>query len=114
MDGDFFSDNLPKGYDAHFYSNVLHDWTQEKVKVLLKKSHEALNPSGKIIIHGMHLNSDKTGPELAIDHSLYLSVFTEGRNYSTKEISEMLKGVGFKRSQKYHSAGGYSAIVATK
>lgn len=44
--GDMFSDSLPDGFDAHLISNVLHDWDEEVVQTILRKSFAALAPGG--------------------------------------------------------------------
>lgn len=38
----------PTDYDAHFLSNVLHDWDMAACKVLVKHSFDALPKGGKI------------------------------------------------------------------
>ena len=37
---DMFADELPKGFDIHFYSHVIHDWETQQIKQLFKgKNH---------------------------------------------------------------------------
>jgi hypothetical protein len=112
--GDMFKENLPKNFDIHFYSNVFHDWTQDQIIELLKKSYGSLNNNGIVIINDLHLNNDKQSPDFAIDHSLYLSIFTEGKCYSYKEIENMIKRVGFKRVKIEKPIAGYSVIIGYK
>src|SRR5688500_6462177 len=54
--GDMFKEPLPVGYDAHLFSNVLHDWDVPLVEELIHKSFGALPGGGLIIIHDAHLN----------------------------------------------------------
>src|SRR5437763_8687902 len=42
--GDMFKDRLPEDCDGHLFSNVLHDWDERLVQMLLAKSAEALRP----------------------------------------------------------------------
>ena len=44
--GDFFADALPPGHDVHVYSMIMHDWNQERDRLLLRKSFDALPSSG--------------------------------------------------------------------
>ena len=60
--GDMLNDGLPKGYDVHLWSNVLHDWDVPIVIQLLHASAGALPAGGEIVIHDAFLNADKTGP----------------------------------------------------
>ena len=114
IDGDFFTQSLPKGFDIHFYSNVIHDWTPSQISVLLRKSYQSINKGGLVIIHDMHLDNDKKGPDIAIDHSLYLSIFTDGKCYSFDEMSRMLKLAGFKRIRAKRTVAGYSIVIGYK
>jgi len=112
--GDMFKENLPKNFDIHFYSNVFHDWTQDQIVELLKKSYGSLNNNGIVIINDLHLNNDKQSPNFAIDHSLYLSIFTDGKCYSYKEIENMIKHAGFKKVKIEKPIAGYSVIIGYK
>ncbi len=49
--GDMFSDPFPPDCDLHLFSNVLHDWDEDKVRLLLAKSFAALPVGGMVIIH---------------------------------------------------------------
>ncbi len=114
VSGDMFKDSFPTGYDAFFYSNAIHDWDIKQNKYLFDKTYKALPSKGIIIIHDCHLTNDKTGPDWAVDHSLYLSIFTNGRYYSKKEISDMLLGVGFENIEIIETVAGISAIIGYK
>lgn len=43
--GDFFEDELPKA-DLYILARILHDWSDEKVHILLKRIADVC-PSGK-------------------------------------------------------------------
>ena len=60
--GDMLSEPLPRGYDVHLFSNVLHDWDEPVVEQLLQASAEALAPGGLLIVHEAFLNAQKDGP----------------------------------------------------
>jgi len=112
--GDMFEGNLPQGYDTHFYSNVFHDWGPADITRLLRKSHKGLPKDGVILIHDMHLNEDRVSPAYVVDHSLYLSIFTEGRCYSKGEIIKLLKRTGYPRTEVIDSVPGFSVICGFK
>ncbi|MBA4368437.1 MAG: methyltransferase [Desulfobacterium sp.] len=92
--GDMFN-KIPRGYDVHLFANVLHDWDMDSVKKLAANSFESLNADGLIIVFDAHLNEDKDGPLSVAEYSCLLMHSTEGRCYSTKEIGDILEGVGF-------------------
>jgi len=112
--GDMFQDPLPGGFDAHLFSNVLHDWDVPKVEALLKKSYDALEPGGTLIIHDAHLNAEKTGPLPVAEYSVVLMHSTEGRCYGVGEIFEMLAKAGFSGMTFCETAADRSVITAVK
>ena len=92
---DMFKDALPPGYDAHLFSNVLHDWDIPEVKRLIEKSFAALPPGGLILIHDAHLDADKSGPLAVAEYSALLMNVSEGRCYSVAETEGYLTDAGF-------------------
>jgi len=114
MTGDMFSDELPREFDVHLWSNALHDWDAATVKGLLAKSFSALPPGGMVVVHDRHLNRDKTGPLRIAEHSVFLMAGTQGRYYSIAEIEEYLAETGFVDLDYREVVLDYSAITARK
>ena len=46
--------------DLHFYSYIFHDWPPDKCTFLARESFDAL-PSGRIIVHEVLYDNQKTG-----------------------------------------------------
>jgi SAM-dependent methyltransferase len=111
---DMLNDPLPGGFDAHLFSNVLHDWDVPVVKQLIAKSFFALEPGGVLIIHDAHLNEDKSGPLHVAEYSVMLMHSTEGRCYSVAEIREYLTEAGFTDVQFTQTAVARSVITANR
>lgn len=97
--GDFFTEALPKGADVVLLSMILHDWTPEKNRVILKRCFDALPSGGAIIVSELMMNDEKTGPVSAALMSLNMLIETEGRNYTWAEYTEWLMEVGFREIQ---------------
>jgi len=112
--GDMFKDELPEGYDVHLYSNVLHDWDTDSVKMLLTKSYHSLKSGGMILIHDAHLNAEKTGPLEIAEFSVLLMCATNGKCYSEKEIEGFLKETGFSKIKVIPTVAKRSIIMAFK
>lgn len=109
LESNIWIDHWPSA-DLHFFSNIYHDWPQEKGHFLTTKSFESLEPGGRIVIHEMLYNDEKTGPYASAAFSMMMMSWTEGKQYSGRELSSMLKQVGFKEIE-IHKAFGYNSIV---
>jgi SAM-dependent methyltransferase len=112
--GDMFSEPLPESFDAHLFSNVLHDWDEPLVRALLAKSFEALPPGGLLIIHDAHINAEKTGPLAVAGYSALLMNISEGKCYSVAEMEAYLTDVGFRGIQYFPTASDRSVMTAVK
>jgi hypothetical protein len=112
--GDMFSDPFPPDCDLHLFSNVLHDWDEDKVRLLLAKSFAALPVGGMVIIHDAHINADKSGPLPVAEYSTLLMTITEGKCYSEKEMRKYLSGAGFGDFRQTATAADRSVITARK
>ena len=108
--GDMFGDPFPEA-DLHFYSDVYHDWSREKAVFLTRKSFESLPPGGRIVVHEMLFDDDKTGPFATAAFNITMLVWSvDGEQYSGRELSDMLADAGF-RSIETKPAFGYHSIV---
>jgi hypothetical protein len=112
-EGNMWSDPLPSA-DLHFYSNVYNDWSSEKCSFLTAKSFNSLPSGGRIIIHGMLYNDEKTGPFAVAAFSMVMMGWTEGKQYSGLELSSMLADVGFSDIQIHPTFGYYSIVTGVK
>jgi hypothetical protein len=107
---DMWKDPFPRA-DLHFYSNIYHDWPLERCNFLTEKSFESLEPGGRLIIHDVLYNDEKTGPFAPAAYSMLMMGWTEGESYSALEMSQMLERAGF-REIKAHATFGYYSIVS--
>ncbi|MCH9634049.1 MAG: 3-hydroxy-5-methyl-1-naphthoate 3-O-methyltransferase [Chlamydiae bacterium] len=110
---DLWKDDFPIG-DAHFFGDIFHDWTPEKCEILARKSYENLIENGVILIHEMLFNSTKTGPLLSAAYNMKMQLWTEGQQFSFKEIKHILIKAGFKRINYINSFGNWSLITGKK
>ncbi|MDQ3185980.1 MAG: acetylserotonin O-methyltransferase [Pseudomonadota bacterium] len=110
---DMWNDPFPRA-DLHFYSNIYHDWPTERGQFLTEKSFGNLEPGGRIIIHDVLYNDEKTGPFASAAYSMLMMGWTEGRSYSAPELSQMLKDAGFRDIQAYPAFGYYSIVTGIK
>jgi SAM-dependent methyltransferase len=112
--GDMFADPLPPGYDAHLYSQVLHDWDRARVERLFASSFRALAPNGRLIDHDTHIDADKRGPLPVAEYSALLMHSTPGKCWSVAELTEIAVGTGFVDVEHRPAAGDRSVLIARK
>jgi hypothetical protein len=110
-----FTQGWPSGHDVHFLSNILHDWSDDTCRLLVKKSFDALPSGGRIVLHEMLMDDDGCGPLPAAAFALLMLIGTRGRQYSLPELRGFLEPVGFTGVEAFSTGGGYySLIVARK
>ncbi len=112
-EGDMFQ-SIPKGFDIHLFSHIMHDWNIEQNSVLIRNSYDSLNTGGVIMIHDAHINSDKSGPLSVAEYSILLMFSTHGKCYSVSELGEIMKSVGFVNIEQIKTVGNRSIIIGQK
>ena len=111
--GDFFKDPLPPA-DLYALGRILHDWSQDKIEVLLAKIVSALPPGGGLLIAEKLLLPDGTGPSWAQMQDLNMLVCTEGRERTLAGYESLLLKAGFKEVVGVRTQVPIDAILATK
>jgi acetylserotonin N-methyltransferase len=111
--GDFFRDPLPEA-DLYGLGRILHDWSEDKIRLLLARIHAALPPGGGLLIAEILLDDDKRGPVDAHMQSLNMLVCTEGRERSLSEYRSLLESAGFPAVQGHRTGTPLDAVLALK
>src|SRR5215471_1524886 len=95
-EGNYFNDNFGSGLDAVLLSNMLQTEGRQTCRMVLKKAFAALNPGGKLLVHGIMPDADRTGPVQQTIFSVFMMlVFPEGEAYPGEEIIHWLHETGF-------------------
>ncbi|MBX9603250.1 MAG: homocysteine methyltransferase [Bryobacteraceae bacterium] len=89
--GDFFEDELPEA-DLFALGQILHDWSADKIALLLRRIWERLPPRGGLLIAERLL---EPGAVAAHMQSLNMLVCTEGRERTAEQYRELLEAAGF-------------------
>jgi acetylserotonin N-methyltransferase len=111
---DMFRHDWPRGYDALFFSNILHDWSFKTCAQLLAKAHAVLPAGGQVFIHETLLDESGTGPLAATTFSLVMLLGTQGRQFTFAELAQLLQGAGFVDVSVTPSYGYYSVVRARR
>ncbi len=111
--GDMWKDNYPEA-DIHLYSDILHDWDKEHCNYLINKSFSSLPRNGKLIIHEMLFNDDKIGPKNVAAYNMNMLLWTQGQQFSQKEIQSMLVHSGFSNIEITPTFGDWCIVTGEK
>lgn len=113
---DLFSDTpLPKDYDLHFYCNIFHIFSDHQCNMMAKKSYEALPVNGKLVLCEVLMNDDETGPlEACLFNMQMFKVLPHGRQFTAKQVMDILVQAGFHSCKVEYLFAGYSLFFATK
>lgn len=108
-----FFEAWPTGYDAMFFSCVLHDWNLEQRTHLLRNAFGALPSGGRIYVHEMLLNDVGDGPPGPALFSVNMRIGTAGKQFSAPELRVALEREGF-RDVAVQNTYGYFSLVSAR
>jgi acetylserotonin O-methyltransferase len=111
--GDFFRDPLPPA-DLYALGRILHDWSEPKIALLLRRIYDALPPGGGLLIAERLLNQNGVGPVGANMQSLNMLIVTEGKERSAAEYEALLGAAGFIDVQHQTTGAALDALLAVK
>jgi len=115
FEGDYTTDDLPRGFDLVFLSAIIHSNSFETNQKLVQKCYHSLNPNGKIIIQDWIMNDAKTAPVQGAIFSINMLVGVEGGDcYSEKEVKTWLANAGFSESKKVDLEFGLAQMIGIK
>jgi ubiquinone/menaquinone biosynthesis C-methylase UbiE len=98
LEGDFFSDDIGKGYDLVFVSQVLHSFSETDNRHIIGRTKKALNPNGRLVVQEFRINKGRTSPPQSSLFSVNMLVNTAaGRCYSPREMKQWFSEAGFRR-----------------
>jgi len=111
--GDFFEDPLPAA-DLYALGRILHDWGEDKIRLLLRKIVAALPSGGGLLVAEKLLDEDKLGPMPAQMQSLNMLVCTEGKERTRTEYAALLREAGFASVEAWRTGTPLDALLAIK
>jgi acetylserotonin O-methyltransferase len=111
--GNFFTDPLPEA-DLFAVGRILHDWSEDKIMMLLRKIYDRLPIGGALLIAEKMLDTNRGGPVWAQMQSLNMLVCTEGKERTLQEYEALLKQAGFAEVQGRTTPSPLDAVLAVK
>jgi 2-polyprenyl-3-methyl-5-hydroxy-6-metoxy-1,4-benzoquinol methylase len=96
LPGSAFDVPFGTGFDVVLLTNFLHHFDVPTCEAVLKKSHDALNPGGRVVTLEFVPNADGVSPPLAAMFSMVMLVSTpKGKAYRFTELDTMHRAAGF-------------------
>jgi acetylserotonin N-methyltransferase len=111
--GDFFSAVLPEA-DLYSLGRIVHDWSEDKVRLLLRRIYDRLPVGGALLVLEKLLDDDRSGPPWAVLQSLNMLVCTEGKERTLAEYQALLEAAGFRRVEGRRTDAPLDAVLAVK
>ena len=96
-EGSYLEDDFGKGYDVVLLSSMISQEGPDVIKNIIRKSYDAMESGGVILIQEQFLDTDKSGPLLPALIGINQLIHTPaGRAYSAKEVADWAGEIGFK------------------
>jgi O-methyltransferase domain/Dimerisation domain len=92
--GNFFIDPLPGG-DVLIVGHVLHNWSPEERRLLVKKAFAAVHPGGALLVYDAMLDDEPTDLARLVVSLNMLLVTKGGSEYPASECRTWLTDAGF-------------------
>jgi len=95
VEGDANVDELPRGYDLVFMSQLLHSNSPKENEALIANGAASLNAGGRLVIQDFVVDEGRAGPPQAVIFALNMLVNTEaGDTYTEAEIRGWMEVAG--------------------
>ena len=111
---DMFQDEWPGDCDVVLFTNIFHDWDDERCRVLARKAYGALRRGGKVILQEALLHDERPGPLWTAQFSITMALGMQGRQFRGRELVALLGEAGFSKITIHPLLGYYSAVVGRR
>ncbi len=108
-----FFDDISIECDAYLMSNILHDWSDDKCRVILNNCYRAMKPESKLLIVEMVIPPGNQ-PSIAKLLDLEMLVTTGGRERTETEFKTLLGSSGFQFSRNMETSAGVCLIESIR
>jgi hypothetical protein len=99
IEGGSFFERVPDGCDAYIMKHIIHDWSDEHCRTILKLMREKLPAGGRVLVCEMVV-TDEPGPTPAKMLDIEMMVMTVGGKERTKdEFAELFALSGLRLSR---------------
>jgi SAM-dependent methyltransferase len=115
VEGDANVDELPRGYDLVFMSQLLHSNSAEENEALIANGAASLNAGGRLVVQDFVVDEGRAGPPRPVIFALNMLVATEaGDTYTESEIRGWMGAAGLREIQRIDTDFETTLIIGTK
>ncbi len=103
VEGDIFAAELGEGWDLITAHALLHNFSEERCAVLLRRAREAIAPDG--VFAALEIEGPapgRRGTRVGALSALLFHTFGDGRTYRPEQVRELLLAAGFSQVQIKH------------
>ncbi|WP_026736483.1 methyltransferase [Fischerella sp. PCC 9605] len=112
--GDFFKDDLPNA-DVILMGHILHDWSLEEKKILIRKAYASLPENGILVAYDTVIDDERCKNLFGLLMSLNMLIETPaGFDYTGSDCCQWMKEAGFRETRVEHLIGPDSMVVGIK
>ena len=113
VEGDFFTDPLPAGHDVILIANVVHLFSADHNRALLRRTRHYVPDGTRLLLVDFWTDATHTQPPFAaLMAGEFLVITGEGDVYSAEEAHGWLEETGWRVVERKPLAGAISVIVA--
>ena len=95
--------------------HVLHDWSLEEKKLLIRKAFEAVPIGGALLIYESIIDDDRSENAFGLLMSLNMLIETPaGFDYTGADCMGWMKEAGFREARVEHLMGPESMVIGIK
>jgi hypothetical protein len=112
--GSFFDDPIPQA-DVVMFGHILHDWSLDEKRVLIRKAYQAIPEGGAVIIYDSIIDDERRKNAFGLMMSLNMLIETpSGFDYTGADCRGWLDEAGFRESRVEQLVGPDSMVVGIK
>ena len=104
---------VPAGADAYVLKRILHDWSDEKCRAILRNCREAMSETARLlVVDAVVPPGNDPHPAKVMD--LLMMVFAEGRERTEDEFRALFQEVGLTLTQIIPTPSVLSIVVGQR
>lgn len=111
--GDFFTDELPRA-DVLIMGGVLHDWPQERRRLLLARVAAAVNPGGALVVYDTMLDDARSRTDSLVLSLIMMMQSAQASGFTPEQCADWLAEAGLDVTATLPMPAHNTALIARK